>query len=598
LRVRDIPAPQAPEERDRARRRSRVVQAAVTLLFTILLGRLWYLQIARGEALRRASEMNRLRRERQMAPRGEIRDRAGRLLAGTRPKFVLSVDPLQFKPIRPEGRLLAECLNMPYEELKSRCKPVGPKYQRVRVAIDIPWDALARIEEHKAWLPGVSVDLEELRYYPQAKLGAHLLGYIGPISERELQENPEVYAPSSRVGMTGLERSYEKDLRGCDGGLILEVDATGRRTRLLRKDAPQRGADLVLTIDSAVQEAAERGLAGKVGSAVAIDPSNGEVLALASRPAYDPNLFAQGIGVKAWRSILHDKNLPLMNRAIQSAYPPGSTFKLISALAGLKAGKTTPGSSAYCTGATFLGKRRFRCWKRHGYVTFYTALSESCDIFFYNLGRSVGVQAISDMAKAFGLGSPTGIDLINERSGTVPSVEWKRRYVKPDPVWHPGETYNLSIGQGYLETSTLQMASVTGAVAAHGRVYRPHLVRAVIHNGKQTLAPPKLSRTVNLPAQYFDHVIRGLELTVTSGTGRAAALPGIRIGGKTGSAETTGAAHAWFVSVAPLDDPKIAVAVMVEHGAHGATAAAPIARDMMAAYFKVRSTPAPTVSGD
>lgn len=599
MRVHDIPAPQAPEERESARRRSRILQAAVACLFAILLWRLWYLQIARGDDLRHASEQNRLRRERQIAPRGDIRDRANGLLAGTRPKFIVTIDREQFRPTGPEGRRLAECLGLPYEELVSRCRPVGPGYQRVRVAIDIPWQVLARIEERKSWLPGVSVHLEELRYYPRTKLASHLLGYIGPVSDKELAQNPDIYAPDSRVGMTGIERKYEDKLRGLDGGLMIEVDAMGRRTRLLKEEAPQRGSDLVLTIDPAVQEAAERGLTGKVGSAVALDPASGEVLALASRPAYDPNLFAQGIGVQAWRAILRDKDLPLMNRAIQSAYPPGSTFKLVSALAGLNAGSTTTSTTAYCTGATHLGRHRFGCWRRHGYVTFFSAIAESCDIFFYQLGRKAGVDAISRMAKRFGLGARTGIDLINERAGTVPSIEWKRRYVQRDPVWHPGETYITAIGQGYLQTSTLQMAQVTAGVGMHGRIYRPHLIRAIRTGDRLARITPHLSQSVQLPDAYYNSVIRGMELAVTNGTGRTAAIPGIRVAGKTGSAETTGgAAHAWFVCLAPVEKPRIAVAVMVEHGAHGATAAAPVARDMMAAFFRVKNVRSVRTVGD
>lgn len=596
--LRDIPAPLLPEEKAVARLRGRVMQCVVAALFLVLLGRLWYLQIAQGENLQMASELNRIRRERKPAPRGDIRDRNGVLLAGTRPKFVVSIDPNQFKVDGPEGRRLAQCLGMPFEELKSRAKPVGPNYKRVRVAVDIPWQTLARLMEMRPWLDGVSVDLEELRYYPRNKLGGHLMGYIGPIREDDYKAHSDIYAPDSRVGQTGLERVYEEYLRGMDGGLVIEVDAAGRRTRLLREDPPRRGCDLNLTIDSAVQKAAEDGLTGKVGSAVAIDPRTGEVLALASRPGFDPNLFARGIGVKEWRTLLNDRHLPLYNRAVQSAYPPASTFKLTTSLAGMKAGKLTAATGAQCTGIYYLGRSSYRCWHRHGYLTFFGAIAQSCDVFFYRVGRTIGVDAIAQMARALGYGEKTGIDTTGEKAGTVPSTEWKRKSVRKDPTWHPGETLITAIGQGYLQATPLQVAMVTGGIAMHGKVYQPHLVRSLRKGGQNYAKNPQVLHQVNLPPQYFDLVMKGMRQAVTSGTARAAALPGINVGGKTGSAETTGPAHAWFVCVAPVENPKIVVSVMVEHGRHGATAAAPVARSMMAAYFHVKAGRGAAASGD
>ncbi len=589
MRLQDIPVPVAPEEVAQSRLRGRVVQLLVALLFIILLGRLWYLQVAQGESLRQASESNRLRRERKAAPRGDVTDRNGLLLAGTRPKFVVSVDPDRFSIDGPEGRRLAKCLGISHDELRLRARPMAEGYQRVRVAVDIDRPTLYSLLEMRPWLPGVSVDLEELRYYPNVKLAGHLLGYIGPIPERLLEDYREKgYPPDARVGTTGIEKVYEDALRGEDGGLVVEVDATGRRTRLLGEEVPRRGSDLTLTIEAAVQRAAEDGLTGRVGSAVAIDPRNGEVLALASRPGYDPNLFARGIRVKEWQTIREDRNLPLMNRAVQSAYPPGSTFKTITSLAGLARGVITGNSSASCPGYYYLGRKRFGCWKRHGHVSFMDAIAESCDVFFYQRARQMGVDPISEMAKRFGLGQETGIDLTGERSGTVPSTQWKRDYVKRDPTWHPGDTLNTCIGQGYLQTTPLQMAMVTGAIAVHGKVYRPHLVREIHTGSRVKRTEPVLLQDVALDDRFYDMVVEGLRLCVTQGTGRSCALPGITVGGKTGSAETTGKAHAWFVAVAPLESPRIAVCVMVEHGAHGSTAAAPVARDMLAAYFKIK----------
>ena len=601
MRLHDIPAPQAPGEISRARQRARLAQLFVAALFLALLARLWYLQIAQGEALHLASEQNRIRRDRRPAPRGEILDRRGAVLASTRPKFVVTVDPAVFRTDGPELRRLAQCLGMSIEELRARIRPPAEGYRRVRVAVDIPRETLNRLMERRPWLPGVSVDLEELRYYPQGKLAGHLLGYIGPIPERLAADYREKgYPPDARVGLTGLERVYEEQLRGRDGGLVVEVDAMGRRTRLLREEEPSPGADLVTTVNAAVQRAAEEGLTGRVGSAVALDPRTGEVLALASRPGYDPNLFARGIRVKEWEAIRSDRKLPLLNRAVQSVYAPGSTFKTISALAGLEAGVITQHSAVSCSGAYYLGRKRFGCWKRHGHTDFFDAIAESCDVFFYQMSRRLGVDPIADMASRLGLGEKTGIDLPGERRGTVPSTAWKRRAVRRDPKWHPGDTLNTAIGQGYLQTSSLQMAMVTGAIAMKGKVYRPHLVREIRSGGRVRRVAPELIREVRLNQQSYELVIEGMRQCVQRGTGRASALPGISVGGKTGSAQNpAGKAHAWFVAVAPLEDPQIAVCVMVEHGGHGSTAAAPVARAMLAAHFGLsRPGSGPQVAGD
>ncbi len=589
MRLADIPAPQAPEEMSRARQRARFAQMFVAALFLVLLGRLWYLQIAQGEALHLASEQNRIRRDRRPAPRGEILDRKGTVLASTRPKFVVSVDPAVFQPDGPEARRLAECLGMTVEEIRRRIRPPAEGYRRVRVAVDIPRDGLNHLMEMRPWLPGVSVDLEELRYYPQGKLAGHLLGYIGPIPERLAAEYREKgYPPDARIGITGLEKTYEEELRGRDGGLVVEVDAMGRRTRLLREEEPSPGADLVTTVNAAVQRAAEEGLTGRVGSAVAIDPRTGEVLALASRPGYDPNLFARGIRVQEWEAIRTDRRLPLLNRAVQSVYAPGSTFKTIAALAGLEGGVITQRSAVTCSGAYYLGRKRFGCWKRHGHTDFFDAIAQSCDVFFYQMARRLGVDPIADLARRLGLGERTGIDLPGERRGTVPSTRWKRENVRRDPTWHPGDTLNTAIGQGYVQTSSLQMAMATGAIAMKGKLYRPHLVREIRSGARVRRVAPELVREVRLNERSYELVIEGMRRCVERGTGRACALPGIAVGGKTGSAQNpAGKAHAWFVAVAPLDDPQIAVCVMVEHGGHGSTAAAPVARGMLAAHFGI-----------
>lgn len=596
MNLHDIPVPPSQHEKSRLQRRGRIIQVVVALLFLVLLSRLWFLQIAQGQEFAKAAQANATRLERKPGPRGDIVDRNGVVLATTRPKFVVTVDPDEFDINGAEAKKLAECLQLPLEELRLRMKPDGPNYKLVRVAVDIPWAMLARLKEMQPWLPGVSVDLEQLRYYPQGKLAAHLLGTMGLIDEELLEKEPEVYYPESRVGKSGLEKQYEDMLRGQDGGLRIAVDASGNRIRKLGEDKPLKGSDLVLTVNSKVQEAAEKALAGRVAAAVALDPRTGEVLALVSQPAYDPNLFARGIRAREYQAIISDKRKPLLDRALRT-YPPASTFKIVTSLAGLLGGKITPTTRAYCTGR--LGPRGPRCWSRHGLVDFNAAVAKSCDIFFYHVGRALGVDAIAAMARRLGLGEKTGIDLPGERRGTVPSEEWKRNNIKRDPVWHPGETLSTAIGQGYVECTPLQIASVAGTVAMHGRRYRPHLVKGIRSARGITPIKPELVSTTGLPDEDYTKVINALRQTVQAGTGRAVALPGIDIGGKTGTAEIAhGAPHAWFVSIAPLNDPQIVCAVMVEHGRHGATSAAPVAKAMMAAYFKVKSSPARLVLGD
>lgn len=596
-----LPTPPDQFEKEKIRLRGRITFFVMAALFAVLIGRLWFLQVAQGADFREASELNRIRRERLFAPRGEILDRKGELLAGTRPKFVVSVTPTQFNPEGPEGRRLAECLGIPLDELKLLAKAVGPEYRRVRVAVDIPWEVLTRLEEMRPWLPGVSVQLEDLRYYPQGKLAAHLLGYIGPITETMLAEHRDVYAPDSRVGKTGIEQFYEDYLRGKDGGLVLEVDATGRRKRLLRQEQPERGADLMLTINAKIQRAAEEALNGRVGAAVAIDPRNGEILALVSRPAFDPNLFAKGIGSADWRAILSDENKPMMNRAITSVYPPASTFKPITSLAGLSVGKIPDGHTITCTGVNPMGRLSFRCWKAHGPgINHRHAIAQSCNSFYFNVARSMGPKPIADMAKSFGLGQLTGIDIGGERRGTVPSPAWKRENVKNDPKWHPGETLNISIGQGATQTTCLQMAMVTGGIFMRGKVFQPHLVKEIRTSERTIITEPKLIHEVSIPTKYFDIVIDGMIHAVSAGTGRSAALPDIVVAGKTGSAQNpTKKAHGWFVAAAPAQNPEIAIAVIVEQGLHGSSSAAPVAREILKAYFGITSdVQAPRVHGD
>ena len=601
--LREIPASLSEQEKALLQKRGLAVQLAVALLFVILLARLWYLQIAQGDNYAKAAEFNATRLERQPGQRGDIKDRQGETLATTRPKPVVTVDPEEFNVKGPELQRLATCLELSTEELGNRLKPDGPNYKRIRVAVDIPREMFARLKEMQPWLPGVTVDMEDLRFYPGGKLGGHLLGTMGLINPKMLEQYPDIYYGESRVGTTGLEKQYESVLRGVDGGIRIQVDASGNRTGDLGIDPPRRGSDIQLTIDAAVQAAAEKGLTGKVGGAVALDPSTGEVLAIASRPGYDPNLFARGIKAKEYRALLGDKKRPLINRAL-NVQPPGSTFKLVTALAALQSGQFTASSTDFCAGGIHLGRRFKRCWKRHGAVDFHGAIAESCDVFFYHVGQRIGIDSLAGLAGQFGLGHRLGIDMPGEQGGVVPSPAWLTRLASVDktvnPTWYPGLTLNVAIGQGDLLCSPLQIAAMAGAVAMHGKLYQPHLVAAIKSQSQTRTIKPSLMPGAKLPDSYYADVIEGMRQCVAAGTGRSAALPGITVGGKTGSAEVGKykKAHAWFVCVAPLESPRIAVCVFVEHGEHGAQAAAPVAHDMMAAYFRLKNAPIQQAVGD
>ncbi|MEN6370474.1 MAG: penicillin-binding protein 2 [Armatimonadota bacterium] len=569
-------------------------------LFVILLARLWYLQIASGASLLAESETNRRRLIRVRAPRGLILDRHGKILATSRPQFVVLAVPEMLAENPAAFTTLCKVLNVSKEDLQAIMrKDRAVAYAPVRVAIDVPLDVVAKLQERKPILPGVTVELDQIRSYPDGPAFAHVLGYIGEINKEELDrlDSSDInYRPGDYVGKSGVEKEYESLLHGMDGGQEIEVDARGRTRRMLDDKGSVPGHTLVLTIDKDLQLAAERTMAGKVGAAVAINPQNGEVLAMVSNPSFDPNIFVKKVKVSDWNKIIGNKSNPLQNRAVANKYPPGSTFKPITATAALEYKVATPNTSLYCSGGYRLG-RVFHCWKRHGRVTFTTAISQSCDVFFYQMGQRMGVNKLAKMARSFGIGHATMIDLPEEApgkdgsKGTMPDEEWKRkRFKRPDmQKWYPGETLPVAIGQGYVQTTPLQMALVAAAVSTSGKMYRPHVLFEVKNpNGKVIKkVARRFERQVPASSETFKAVQYGMRQTVVGpgGTGKVVNLEGVSVAGKTGSAENSGAAHAWFICYASTEDPKIAIAVIVEHGRHGASAAAPVARAILDVYY-------------
>lgn len=575
----------------------------IVLLVVVLLVRLWYLQAVKGDYYRDQAESNRIRPVKLRPPRGIIHDRYGRPLVESVLTFDISLVPEDAPELDTTIAKLSSLLKISPEgirEMLEDAAPIRTKYEPVKIQEEAPWDRVAVIEAHEEDLPGAIIEPEHRRHYPYAGLASHQLGYIGKISPA--QRKREKADIGLLVGQTGLEKVYDKYLQGTAGRRMIQVNAAGRKVKDLGIVEPKPGTDIYLTIDLDVQKAAEEGLGDRSGAVVALDPNTGEILALASHPNYDPNLFPRGISPKDWVRLMNHPSHPLYNRAIQSAYPPGSTFKIIVSLAALESGIVKPGDTVTCRGFIMSGRHRFRCWKHggHGVVSLHRALVESCDVYFYTIAEQIGWDRIAEYAKKLGLGSVTGILLPDEKGGLIPTTEWKKK--RTGEPWYPGHTYINAIGQGFVLVSPIQAAQMISVVANGGSLYRPTLLKMTRNRATgniQTFEPERLGRTI-LDAKAL-RVVRKALLGVTSekgGTGWAVRTPLASVAGKTGTAQVIAQKipgqkltvknqdHAWFVSYAPFDRPKIAVAVIVEHGGHGGSAAAPIAKKVIEAYMR------------
>ncbi|HSK31317.1 MAG TPA: penicillin-binding protein 2 [Candidatus Limnocylindria bacterium] len=584
------------------RRRSRVLYLLLFVAFLGLSFRLVHLQIIQGERYTFLSENNRIRIKRVPGTRGMIFDRHGQLLVDSRPSFDLIFVPEDSDEPEKTLRFLARHLSWDeaellktYEENKSRAA-----FDEMVLGRDVEWATIVAVETHQLDLPGISLRVRPRRSYADGQMAAHVLGYMGEINQKQLTVLKEQgYRVGDEIGQYGLERHWEEVLRGQSGGQQVEVDALGRRMRVLHEVSDVPGYTMHLTIDRHLQESAYAALHGKQGTIVAIDVRDGGILALASTPAFDPNAFARGIKSDEWTGLIKDRLRPLSNRATQGQYPPGSTFKIVMAIAGLEEGVMNPEAFISDPGFYPFGNRNFRDWKQggHGMVNLHKSLVESCDTYYYQLGSKLGVDKIAKWSRAFGLGEKTGVDLDDERSGIIPDTEWKRkRFRQP---WYPGETLSVAIGQGYVTTTPLQLANMMAAVANGGKLYRPRLVHKVESVDGATVREyePELIRTIELKPETLTRVHKALADVVNGpgGTGAPGRSQVIDIAGKTGTAqvvEMKGAYlkneqlsqfqrdHAWFVAYAPAQNPRIAVAVLVEHGGHGSAAAAPLAKQV------------------
>lgn len=588
--------------RDDLNTRVRVLLTVVSLLLAVVASAFWYVQVVRGTHFREQAENNRLRRLPVRAPRGEIRDRDGELLVENTPSYNLLLDRSRSGDVDDSLAFASELLDRPLEELAANLERARrqPDYQPVPVARNLTLAQVARISALALEHPEFEIDVGHLRLYRHGSQVAHAVGYLGEVSERELAHPPGVngngeapdYRPGDLVGKKGIERRYDATLRGEHGERAVVVDSHGRLVQEYGRVDAQPGEPLRLTLDLDLQQAAERRMRGEVGAVVALDPRDGAVLAMVSTPSFDPNLFARGIRPAEWAELVEDDRDPLQNRVLQNAHSPGSVFKMVMATAGLAEGVIDPGHRVYCPGYATIYGNRFRCWRGggHGWVDLDEAVAGSCNVYFYQLGKELGIDAIERWARAFGFGSPTGIEVAGERTGVVPGRAWS--LAERGHPWFPGETISVSIGQGPITATPLQVARAVAALANGGRLVTPHLVAG---------APAAPAPRLPVGDEVLARVRRALAGVVEEG-GTAywtGGIDGLRYAGKTGTVQVVSGRlgeddedrpwklrnHAWFASFAPLEEPELVLVVFHEHGGAGSTGAAPIARDLYRSWF-------------
>lgn len=585
------PDPFLRDDVKRATAKIAVFQYLAVAVFLFLISGFWRLQIENPDVYTQAAERNRIKSLPILAARGKILDRDGRVIVDNHSSFsvILSRENLKEEHLQP----IAEGLNLDYDDLVARLKRFRkrPTYEPIIIKEELTPGEIAFVDSHRdsSTFPELELIRAERRLYPKEGFAAHVIGYVGEVSENELNSAEFIdYEQGDVVGKQGIERQYNKKLMGTDGQRQVVVDNRGKERQLLGEKEAVAGQNLQLTLDLDVQAVAELAMDDKRGAVVALDPNTGDVLAMVSRPAYDPNRFAGRILAKDWKEIINDPFKPMINRAIQAQLAPGSTFKPLMALAGLETGTLTPDFKVHCSGGASFYGRYFKCHQRggHGTVDLQKAIALSCDVFFYTLGNRMGIDNIAKYAEIAGLGSKSGVDLPHEAEGVVPSSKWKMRNFREK--WYAGETISVSIGQGALTVTPMQLARAIGGIITGGVWAKPHLVKE--NYGE--------ARKAELNPENVLKVIDGMHAVVNGGgTGARAKLPGLEVCGKTGTAQLAsnevlkGTAlgrsmkdNAWFVGFAPQQSPEIVVVALFENGEHG-NLAAPIVRDVIKAYF-------------
>ena len=582
------------EHREDLVQRVRFLRGALAVLLIGIAGCFWFAQLVRGDYYRELAENNRLRKLPVRAPRGLIYDRQGRALVENVPSYNLLLDRSRAADVAASLRYAATVLGRPagaLDDVLQRYRET-PSFAPVLVAENLTLAQVARFGAESLEHPEFEVSVEHQRLYRHAGQTAPVLGYLGEVTAEELQRGGGAYQSGELIGKKGIEQAYDQRLRGHQGERVVVVDSRGRLLEESMGQPAVPGEALHLTIDLDVQQRAERALGDEVGAVVALDPRNGEIVALASTPSFNPNLFARRLQAEDWQAIVTNPFHPLQNRAIQNTYSPGSIFKIVVALAGLGEGIVRPEDGVFCRGVGSFYNHTFRCHERggHGWVNLRSGLRESCDIYFYTLGQKLGIDTLARWARLFGLGRETGIDVAGEKAGLVPDAEWSTR-VRRHP-WYLGETISVAIGQGPLLVTPVQIAVMMAAIANGGEIVTPHLVRG---------AAPAPPRRLPLNTEQLQAVREALWAVVNeTGTGARARLEGLDVAGKTSTVQVIAQKtwtrsedlpfeqrdHGWFASFAPYQSPELVVVVFIEHGGHGSTAAAPVAREVYETYFR------------
>jgi penicillin-binding protein 2 len=596
-------------EADIYQRRLTRLTFVILLVFGVLFVRLWFLQIIHGAKFRVHSEHNRIDLRDVLPFRGLIFDRNGELLVDNRPLFILGVVPEDIRSpdqlIDGLGRLVeidSLSARKKIEEALRR-NPFNPVY----IKKGLTRDELARVEGNTFHMPGVVIEVKARRHYLYDLFASHLIGYLGEIDRKQL--NSDEYKQNKLgdfVGKFGVEKKWQKQLNGIRGGQQVEVDAFGRRLRVLYKKEAEPGLNVYLTIDKGLQLLAERSLKDRVGAIVAMNPMNGQILALASSPTFDPNDFAKGIDKKGWERLVSNLRFPLQNRVTMGQYPPGSLFKIAVALAGLEEGIIDPQEKISCTGSHYFQGRTYRGWKKggHGLIDLHRAVVESCDVYFYKMGQRIGIDTIARYARLLGFGEETGLQLGDEKSGLIPDRDWKLKHWRVP--WQEGETLSVAVGQSFALVTPIQIVRFISAVFNGGILFRPQVTKSVGKEGNDTVFEfkPDIVRRWNIKEEHIELIKKALYGVVNEpgGTGKRARIGNIKVAGKTGTAQVIALPeegepmeeeeipykyrdHSWFVAVAPWEKPAIAISILIEHGGMGGATAAPVAGEILGEYF-------------
>ena len=606
-------------------RRAAMLAGGKAVLLTALCGRLYYLQVVEADRYATLADENRINLRLLAPPRGRIIDRFGRPLAENQQNYRLQLVPEDVKGNEIDEVLqhVQEIVTLTDGDKRRIIREVRRNRAFVPVTLkeNLSWSEVARIEINAPDLPGLMIDVGRSRRYPYGPEAAHVLGYVAAVSENDLDDDPLLKLPGFRVGRAGIEKVHDMDLRGTGGSSEVEVNPFGRMIRELSRREGQPGAEVMLTLDMGLQEYIAKRLGAESASVVVMDVRNGDVLAMVSNPAYDSNDFNRGLSTAEWQRLVNNERSPLINKSIAGVYSPGSTFKMMVLLAALEKGVISPDHKVHCSGEYDLGDAKFHCWKRrgHGFVDAMEAITESCDVYFYEIAKRTGIDRIAATARKFGLDAPTGIDLPGEQGGLIPTRDWKR--ATRDEPWHQGETVIAGIGQGFVLLTPLQLALMTARLANGGRAIKPHLTRA-IGNTPEARRQPSAIPSMNIPPGHLALVTEAMNRVVNHPTGTArrseTGIEDFPMAGKTGTVQVRRISklereqgvrkneelpwkyrdHALFVGFAPVENPRYAISVVVEHGGGGSSTAAPIAKDVLVeAYNRGSAGPGVAIAG-